>query len=148
MTDVLIELLRGGPQFERCVQRIEEASNLAITPLTLSALVRGVRQHHEINVSEAVAIVERLINEIGATIVPISYEMAIASAAVYGRQVQGDVFSMDDAFAFAAAQSLKTEVFGLFDLAIVDFHNDTFGWQGAGPTDPSNADEGEEGPQD
>ena len=83
-------------------------------------MIRRVRQDHDITFKQAVNVVERLLSEIGARVVPVTYEMAIGAAGFGGRALPGEAVSLDDAFAFAAADHLATQTLAVFDILGLD----------------------------
>lgn len=115
-TEVLVELVTGGPDFEKFARAVEKTPDPTITPLTLASLVKMVCHDYGATLEEAVRIVERLLGEIGVRIVPVTYEMAIDAASFDRRLAPGEFLSIDDAFAFAAAKQLRANAMTSFDI--------------------------------
>lgn len=117
--DVVVELL-GGPRFEQFARAVEQTPDPAITSVSLARLVQHVYQHHDVPFARAVDIVERMLGVIGARVVPATYEMALGAARHGGRVGPREQFSIDDAFALAAADQLRTQSLHAFDIIGLD----------------------------
>lgn len=118
--DVLVELVTGGPYFEEFARAVEKVPEPAVTTVTLVSLVRLLYDDYDLTFNESVEFVERLLGEIGAQIVSTTYEMALGAAGFGGRLAPGETFSIDDAFAFAAATHLRTQALSVVDILGLD----------------------------